>query len=597
MSSIYKIIEQHERDFTDKNIEIVEGYSFNQLKRVKDNQRLYAGKFLSGNEDEFGYKYFPNMGKPRVKNAAKNLDLDTKDINIQATSPDNDYKAWIMRRDVNRWMRERNLGVVFNDMAIQTPKYGTFVLKKVGGKEIVRKVNLKNLKNDQTCEKLEYSGWVIEDHYYTIAELKAEVELRGWDKEAIDRAVTSYRINKKENYDDNMDTNEAQGNAQYIHVKEFYGDVPESCYKPDGDANTYKLYNFIVISPEKGKGEVSTDDAEKEGLILYKKEIKSIADVYKEVHFDKEEGRWLGVGIIEDLEDSQIMKNEQINQMMMAIKLANLILFQTNDETVARNILTDLVNGDIIKVKSELKRVQTENSGLNTDTLLSKEIQTIADSLSNSFEVTTGESLPSGTPFSLGMLIDKNANKLFDFILENMGMFIQDVFESWIIPELEKDLSVKHLLSITDESEMKWIMERVKKTHTWEAVAKYIMESGSMPTMGEVELASQVLTERMSDPESLALDLPDDFYDFKKAVEVNVTDERNNKAEKLATLGNIMQILGNKPEMIDSPVFHRILDLTGFAEVDFKGNQPTQLPRQANRQMQPNQQPAMQPMM
>ncbi len=587
-NGIYKIIETYERDFIDKSIDIVDGYSFNQLKTVKANQRGYAGKFENGNEDEFGYKYFYNINKPRVKNAAKNIDLDTKDINIRATSPDNDYKAWIMRRDVKRWMRERNLGVIFNDMAVLTPKYGTFVLKKVGGKEIVRKVNLKNLKNDQTCENLGYSGWVIEDHYYTTAELQAEIELRGWDADAVNKAIASFMINRKENYDDNTDSSQPQGNAQYIHVKEFYGNVPESCYEDGGDDNKYTLANFIVISPEAGKSKPTNEEAQKDGLILYKKEIKSISDIYKEVHFDREEGRWLGVGIVEDLRDSQIMKNEQINQMMLAIKLANLILFQTGDETIARNILTDLVNGDIIKAKSEIKRIETENHGLNTDTLLSQEIQKIADSLSNSFEVTTGESLPSGTPFSLGMLIDKNANKLFDFILENMGMFIQDVFENWIIPELEKDLSVKHLLEITDEKEMKWIMERVKKTHAWEAVAKYILESGSMPTMGEIEIAHQVLTERMANPESLALDLPDDFYNFEKAVQVDVTDERHNKGQELTTLGSIMQVLGSNPDMIDSPVFKQILDLAGFSEVDVRGvQQAQQMAQQQQQQMQP----------
>jgi hypothetical protein len=587
-ASIYKIIETYEKDFLDKSIDIVDGYSFNQLKTVKANQRGYAGIFESGNTDEFGYKYYYNMGKPRVKNAAKNVDIDTKDINIRATSPDNSYKAWIMRRDIKRWMRERNLGVIFNDMAVLTPKYGTFVLKKVGGKEIVRKVNLKNLKNDQTCEKLEYSGWVIEDHYYTPAELKAEIELRGWDKEKVEMAIKSFQINRKENYDDNIDASEPQGNAQYIHVKEFYGSVPKSCYEEGGEENEYGLYNFILISPEH-KADTSVGEAEKQGLILYKKEIKSIADVYKEVHFDREEGRWLGVGIIEDLRDAQIMKNEQINQMMLAIKLANLILFQTGDETISRNILTDLVNGDIIKVKSELKRISTENQGLNTDTLLSQEIQKIADSLSNSFEVTTGESLPSGTPFSLGNLIDKNANKLFDFILENMGMFVQDVFESWVIPELEKDLSIKHLLEITDEKEMKWIMERVKKTNTWNAVAKYIKSSGQMPTMGEVQIAEQVLAERMADPESLALDLPEDFYNFEKAVEVNVTDERHNKGQELTTLGSIMQVLGTNPGMLENPVFKQILDISGFSEIDVKGVEQAQQQstKQPVNQMQP----------
>lgn len=586
MSSIYKIIEQYEKDFLDKPIEIVEGYSFSQLDQIKENQRYYASKFLDGNDDEFGYKYFYNIGKSRVKNAAKNLDFDTKDIQIRATSPDNYYKAWIMRRDVKRWMKERKLGLIFNEMAQLTPKYGSFVLKKVAGKDIVRKVNLKNLKNDPTCERLKDSGWIIEDHYYTPSELQREAE-RGWEKEKIEKAIASYRINRKENYDDNVDTSQPQGTAQFIHVKEFYGDVPEDILKDGGDPNKYILANLIVISPEPGANKASNKEAEKEGLILYRKEIKEIP--YKETHYDREEGRWLGVGIIEDLRDAQIMKNEQINQMMMAIKLANLILFQTGDETVARNILTDLVNGDILKMKSELKRVDTENRGLNTDTIISKEIQSIADALANSFEVTTGEALPSGTPFSLGMLIDKNANKLFDFILEGMGMFLQEVFEDWIIPELEKDLNEAHLLEITDKDEMKWIMERMKKQTVWDSVKDFIMASGGRkPTQGEVALAEQVLTERLMDKDSLALDLPKSFYDFEKVVEVNITDERNSKKEQLATIATIIQLLGSKPDLIRTPAGQKALDISGLSEVDVIGaSQAPSQSQEMSAQMQP----------
>lgn len=589
--NIFKIVEQYEHDFLHTPVTIVDEYTFDQLSTIKENQRYYAGKFKSGDTDEFGHKYFFNIGKPRVKNATKNIDLDSKDINVKAKQPGDYYKAWLMRRDIKQWMKKRKLGQIFNEMAQMTPKYGSFVLKKVGGEEIVRAVNLKNIKNDPTCKKLEESGWLIEDHYYTPWELKKEVD-RGWDVNAIDKAIKSFRENRKENYVDEVNTqSDAKGSAQYILVKEFYGEVPENMFVENGSPDKFVLTNYIIVSAEKGSSSQATTDkeAQEQGLILYKKEIDKIP--YKDVHYDREEGRWLGVGIIEDLRDSQMMKNEEINQMMLALKLANLILFQTGDETIARNILTDLVNGDIIKAKTQISRIDTRNLGNAESQMISNEIKSLADQLSNSFEVTTGESLPSGTPFSLGSLINQNANKLFEFVRENMGMFLEEVFEEWIIPELSKDLNKKHILEISDAKEIKWVNERLKSNKMWEAIKKFVLDEGRQPTQSEVDMAEQVLTERLKIGENLYLDLPENFYDFDKAVEVDVTGESENKLATLQSLATILQMVGGNPTLLENPAMKKIMDISGFADVDFesenRGVQNNSPAAMLNQQIQP----------
>lgn len=572
--SIYSLVKQYEDNFLNNSIKIVDGYNFDQLETIKNNQRYYAGKFRNGNEDEFGYKYFQNTIKPKVKNVAKNIDLDTKDVNIKATKPEDYYKAWLMRRDTVLWMKKHKIGKMFNESSIKTPKYGTFVVKKVNSKEIIRSVNLKNIKCDATSECLDLSGWIIEDHYYTPSELKKEVE-RGWDKDNIDKAIKSYRVNQKENYDDNYSEANQKGNAQYIHIKEFYGDVPENIID-GGNENIFKLYNFIIISPENEIDNITKE--KKDGLILYKKPIKSIGEIYKEVHYDREEGRWLGIGIVEDLIDMQIMKNEEINQVMLSIRLANLVLFQTRDETISRNILTDLINGDIVKVKSEITRINTQNVGLNQNQYLTQEIEKTINDLANFYEITTGESLPSGTPFALGALINQNANKFFDFIRENLGIFWQEVFEEWIIPELSEDLNKKHLLEITGKEEMEWVNKQMQKSLIWETIKNFLM-AGKIPTVQDIELVEGVLNERNQEKESFFIDTPDDFYNFEKSVSVDFTDERGNKNQLLQTLSTILQMLGTNPLLIDHPILQKILDLSGLSSIDVSQKQVEQQPQ------------------
>lgn len=596
--SIFQTIQKYESDFLQTPVTIVDGYKFNQLETIKDNQRQYAGIFKNGNEDEFGYKYYFKEGKPRVKNAAKNIDIDTKDANIKASLPKNYYKAWIMRRDIRFWMKKRKLGKVFNSMAMMTPKYGHFVLKKVEGKEIIREVPLKNIKNDATAKSIKDS-WVIEDHFYTPWELQKEVELRGWDQDQVDKAIKSFLKTGKENYVDNYSETDTRGSAQYIHVKEFVGDVPENQFNESskdisekGDENKFVFSRWVVISAEG-----ASEEGKEDGLKLSEPK-KLTSHPYKDVKYDEEEGRWLGVGIIEDLKDTQIMKNEQVNLMMLGLRLSNLILLQCQDETIARNIMQDVINGDILKAKSAISRIDTRNYGSADSNIISQEIDRLANFLANTPEVTTGDNLPSGTPFSLGALMDRNVNKLFDFIRENMGLFLEEVFEDWIIPDLEKDLNKKHILEFTDKDEMEWIAKRFQSAKLLSKIGQFILARGRKPTNGEVLMATEVLKIRMEGKEELFLDIPDDFYDFEKSVVVDFTGESENKSVTLQSMASIMEMVNGNPGLLESPAMKKIMDIAGYSAVDF--STPQVAPNEVNQinqvaQLTPAGQPPGQP--
>lgn len=566
IETIFQIMQKREHDFIHTPVTIVDGDKFYQLEQIKNNQRQYAGKFKEGNEDEFGFKYFTKIGKPRVKNAAKNIDLDTKDVNIKADLPKDYYKAWIMRRDVRQWMKKRKLGQVFNSMVMMTPKYGSFVLKKVESEAIIMEVPLKNIKNDPSAHSIKDS-WVIENHYYTPWELQNEGKERGWDMDKVAKAIKSFKTTGKENYIDDS-AEEPKGSDQYILVKEFISQVPETLYDETGDEEKFVLCRFILVSAEGA----STDPA-KEGLLLDKKVLES--HPYKDVHYDREEGRWLGVGIIEDLTDSQMMKNEQINLQMLGLRLANLILLQTQDETIARNIFTDVVNGDIVKAKAQLSRVDTRNYGTSDDNAISQEIESIANFLANTPEVTTGANLPSGTPLGLGAIMNQNANKLFDFIRENLGLFLEEVFEDWIIPDLEDDLNKAHILELVDMEELEWIAKRRKSNILLKKIGEFVMAKGRKPTVGEVAMAKEILEVRMEGKEQAYLDLKDDFYDFGKSVSADLTGESENKGVALQTIASIIQMVNGRLDMLENPGMKKLINKAGYSAVDF-GSATTQ---------------------
>ena len=410
--NIYGVINDFETDFDNNYVTIVDGYEFNQLDTIKKINRYYAGKFDSGNEDEFGRKFFYNFTKPRVKNAQKSIDIDTKNIELLAMKPEDYSKVWLLRRELDIFMRDNKLGKTLNELTATLPKYGSFVVKRCGGEKIFEIVDLRNFKNDMTADSLKNS-WRIEEHYYTPSELR---EKKGWDQEAIEDAIQNFSTYRKENYVTVKEkSDEEMGDAKFIRVVEFSAEMEESYLTGDYEDTDIVPQLWIVVMPEAN----TSKDVEGQGLVLFSEKLTPSEyreRLYKECHYDKERGRWLGYGVVEDMFEMQELKNTQVNYEIKAMELANLILLATNDKNFAKNVLTDLMSGDVVQVEGAIQRIPTEVRSMNVNANVANQVDGLANELANSFEATTGESLPSGTPFRLGLLLNRNANKLFDFM-------------------------------------------------------------------------------------------------------------------------------------------------------------------------------------
>lgn len=569
--NIFTRIKNYEHDFVDKYIPIVPGYTFNQLEVIKRINLYYASRYESGNSDDLGTKFFYNFSKPKVKNAAKNLDIGTKDINIVSDDGKDYRRAWVLRRDLRQWLRKRKFGEFINKLVEYCPRFGSVVVKKIPGEKIIEFVDLRNLKNDPTADTLAKS-WVLEDHFYTATELN---EMKGvWDSKKIDEAIKSFRTYRKENYVTPYLKTEAEnmGNAIYIHVRELYDDVPESLVVEGGSEDKIISAQFVVISPDS----VNTKAADKgidplQGLILLKTKKER---PYKDLAYDKEDGRWLGVGVMEDNFEAQMMKNESINQLLLALRLANLIVLATDDKNFAKNIITDVINGDVMTLNGRLQRVPTDIRNLGANNVVSSEIERLSNLLSNSYESTTGATMPSGTPFALGRMLNTEAKKLFEFIRERLGLFMEDILNDWVLPELIKEWNDEHILSLTSKDEMKWLVQEYINDELWNVI-KNILRSGRWPTLGDMSVAENILRQRLESKESLYLKLPKSFYkDVLKNCHAVIVNESFDKGERLITLSSILQMLGANPTLIESPIFKQMLDYSGLAEVDVFASKP-----------------------
>lgn len=421
-------IKEEIENYKNNSYEMLDGYSFSAFKLLRRIGLYKAQVYPKGKLDSQGnYKFWFDCVTPRVYSEIKNIDFDTNDIILYSDAKDDAMRLLLANIAMKDYLAKSGEAEKLNECVEQGSEWGNVVWKKVGKEYKILELNNLMVLN-QTAKTLEYSD-VIEFECMVSSDLR---KMKGtWEDKAVDDLLKSGKPAQN------------KSNVEF-YIYERNGEVSEKEYneakgKTGGDENKYYLAKVIVGGTEK----------EKPTQILFCDYIDE--KPYKEYHRSTYCGRWLRMGLYEILMDIQTRANEIGNQIARGLEWASKKVFSSPDRLIAQNILTDLQNGDIIKTSS-LVSVDTRMEGL--DQLLAdwNRLMQMADSLANSYEVVTGENLPARTAFKLAAQQNMNANKLFDFIREKLGIAFQGVIEDWILPDLLKDLKVQKILRLTADS-------------------------------------------------------------------------------------------------------------------------------------------------
>jgi len=439
---IYKQIENEISTFLTEPVPISEGYSFSQYKLIT-RLCLYAnGVYATGKKDKQGkYKYWIDIIQSRIDSEVKNIDFDTKDISLYSESLKDSGIMILLNLYLKEWLRDNEQGVEFNDFIEEGSGWGNVVFKKV--KDGYEKVVLKDFYVINQQAKYLTDTPVIERHILTQSDLRAKNGVWKNVDEVIKNCGNKGFTPVAGGYDEAKET-------KYYEVYERNGEVSVSTLKEikgkkvlDGDDDKYVLAKIICAGLSKSDGEGK--------YVLFAEEIDEMP--YKEYHRGRYNGRWWRAGIIELLLDIQTRANEISNQIARGLEWASKMVARSTDVRTAQNILTDLNNGDVIR-SADLQQVNFRMEGLDQLIADWNRLMQVADKLCNSYEVVSGESMPSGTPFRMGAMLNQNANKLFDFLREKLALTVQDVFQDWILPDLTKSLKKKDILRLTGDADM-----------------------------------------------------------------------------------------------------------------------------------------------
>jgi len=505
--------------------QISEGYKFSQYRTIK-RIMLYANNiYPKGKVDSQGdYKYFFDVIAPRIDSEVKNIDFDTSNISLYSESPKDTLAVFIGNLALKEWLEENEQAVEINNAIELSSGWGNLVWKKIkDGYELFDAKNFYVI--NQTAETLDETP-VIERHILTQSDLRAKKDI--WDnvEEVIkDCGSKAISVNKEDST--------KKSSIDYYEIYERNGEVSEKELKEaqgktGGKEDKYILAKIIVAGIDNA--------SEKGNHILFAEEISEMP--YKEYHRGRYNGRWWRLGLYEILFDIQTRANEIGNQISKGLGWSSKAIFWSPDKLIAQNILTDMQNGDIIKTTG-MKQVEVRMQGIDQLIADWNRLMEMADRLANSYEVVTGESLPSSTPFRLGAMLNQNANKLFVYIRQKLSIAFESVFQDWVLPDILKDFKKKDILRVTGDTDL---MERYYQmvVDSW-----YITNLVALPPhtpQDAMMLKTQKLQEIKSKPEQY-LKLEKKIWDsFKPRIRVVITGENVNLQVELDTLSTFIQL-------------------------------------------------------
>lgn len=575
--TIFHCIRQERQDFLDNHIDIA-GFTFNQYQNIQKIHKYYNSHYNDGDYETIREikrkKVFWNISKRRATIASKQIDIDTKDFLLISENPAMDWNVHLLQKELKVWMKKQKYAKILNQISNELPIYGSVVLRKT--KEGAELIDLRKFFCEQAAESLKKSRYKIIKHEMTPEAMR---EMEGsWTN--VRKAINHFAITSTKSYEDNGQLN-IENTTPLVEVYERFAEVPASYLENDGamigdgskSDEDYVYARFIVCGADNLKTTQitpynPTGQYHEPGIILFSEQLKKDDDPFKEVHWRKTKGRWQGVGVVEDLFEPQRMLNKTKDQEDKAQELASLILFQTASDMAAKNVLSDVDNGEILKAQQPFTRLDNSNRALPEMQRIAQAYELHADLNTFSADQLGGKETPASATLGAVQLQAQTSASVFDYFKEDYGIFLNDFINDLVLPDLEKKINNQHQFRYTgDILEMDKIRERAVRAY----IRKQILD-GKMEVPSPEELEIMVQEGKRSYAKNgsyMWIDVQKDFYkNLEYNVSLEITGEGKDVQSWLNNLTTVLKITGGQIQNLNpfaKRILYKILSAMGMS--------------------------------
>lgn len=594
-SSIFAQIRKENQDFYDSYISVVPGYSYNQYETLKRCYLYLNSKFEDGTLADGMEKLFFNIILPPCEVATRMLNVDTKNIRLWPTNPKSYYSTFLLEKELKLWLKKSKMGKLLNTLAEEAPRFGSVVLEKT--KDGAKAIDLRRLILDPTVDNITDSRFVTTVHYMTPSQLRET----GWDEKAIEDAIERFGdTNAMEAFEDEYGNVNQMHSTPYIKIHKRYGEVEEWML---GKGKSDKLVRSLFIVA--GADSIVTNDEGKpigdNGVVLFKS-VWHKKWPFKDFHYSKVRGRWLGVGITEMLFDAQVRMNELKHTKRVSMVLSTMHLFQTKDNTIVKNALTDLKNGDILISRTGIEPVANEERNIPAFKDEEESYKQLGMSLSFANEAVNGQPMAASTPATNALIAQQGATSVYAFKRENMALFLQDFFNELVLPQLMNDLNEDHIMRFVGSAQE---LQKITEAALDICANDYVKENllaGKVTTPEELDaFKQQKLDEYRKMGEQRFIKIKKGLYtDAEFEFDFIIGNEQADPATLVQNTQAVFMAVAQNPMVLEDPrikmLFYKFAENLGVspAEIELADQQAQNIPQQP-QQDQMMQQPLQSP--
>lgn len=445
-TNIFEQIRIEKDSFLNNYIYPVPGLSFSQYQTIKrihlySNDRFENGQYYGNKE-----KIFFNIVNNPTELATAMLDFDTKHIKPYSNSLNKQDKLFIFQKEMEYYFKKYKFSSLLNNLAEEVARYGSAVVKKTpSGIDIV---DIRKLIIDPSVSRINKSRFIIIEHDYTATELRELADKNGWDKDAVETAINKFGQNTSPNsYVDEEGNYNTIQSTPYIKVYERWGEVPEKFFDKKAKGNKYVKSLYFIAGVDAQQFNEDGKPINEEGEILFKSRWYKEYP-FKDFHYTKTKGRWLGVGIVEKLFPIQIRFNELKNQQRFAMELSSKHLFQSTKGSIYNNLLTDVDNGELLIAKEKIEPIINEERNLSAFNKEEQSYYKAMQDLTFSYEAVRGDIDPNAKA-TTASISSQRASSIFDFKRENIANDFRDFLNDFVKDDIIKEISPEHILIFT----------------------------------------------------------------------------------------------------------------------------------------------------
>ena len=478
---------------------------------------------------------FWNISTARVVHFAKNIDLDTKDLQPIAKGDANFMQGWILKLRFQKWCKDNKLSLTLNDLSEGIASYGSIVWKLYYDYETKEsklvEADLRNLYFSPTVKCIRKAN-VVELHY--LSEIEIREKDGAWDniEDVLKNAIKT-----------NGDTKAAEANRySNREIWERWGGVI--------DENN-KTHYMHYIGAGYGDKEV----------IAFEEEVDCEDMPYYDFHIGRYRGRWMRVGVVERLFKLQERANAVVNQNAEATQIASLLLMRTNDPNTTGNVLQGAISGQIIN-SADLQQIGINNTAFNILLGELDRIERQADKLCLTPEVITGDRMPSNIPFRSLAGQMNSAKSAFAYIKQSIGEEIGFLLEEKLFPSIVKNWNRGDMIDIMDDlkdiniyDEQMIIQKEIEYITTANEQGKVVSDE-ELKQVEEEYRANLQKTGR-------TIEIPNKFFNFEFGISVDVTGESVDKSQQNDAYSNILQWKMQNPQIVNDPFFRQYCENNG----------------------------------